>query len=80
MNLAIMLTLVASFAILCTTHLSLVLALTLKKPRWKGPLALVLVPLAPYWGLNAHMRLRSLTWVVAFCLYILALVAASVEG
>jgi len=79
MDIAIMLTLVGSFAILCTAHLALALGLTLKKPRWKGFVALVLAPLAPYWGHAARMRPLPAVWVTAFCLYVLALLAALVE-
>ncbi len=81
MHIPIMLTLVSSFAILCTAHLALALGLSLKKPRYKGLLALVLAPLAPYWGLAAKMRVRAFVWVIAFCIYVLALLLAiSVEG
>lgn len=75
-----MLTLVSSFAILCTTHLALVLGLSRRRPRWRGPLALILAPLAPYWGYGAKMRFLALLWVVAFSTYMLALVAAYSGG
>jgi hypothetical protein len=74
-----MLTLVGSFAILCTAHLSLAFGLSQQKPRWRGLVALVLAPLAPYWGYSAKMRLRALVWVGAFSVYSLALVAAILE-
>ena len=80
MDIAIMLTLVGSFAILCTTHVGLAVALTLRKPRWKGVVALVLIPLAPYFGHAARMRLGVALWVASFSVYVLALVAASVAG
>jgi len=80
MELGIMLTLVGSFAILCTAHLALALGLTLKKPRWRGPVALLVPPLAPYWGYGAKMRLRAILWVSAFCIYVLALVMATIEA
>jgi len=75
-----MLTLVGSFAILCTAHLALAIGLTLEKPRWKGPLALLLPPLAPYWGYGARMRVRSVLWVAAFWIYVLCLVAAGIKA
>ena len=75
-----MLTLVSSFAILCSAHLALALALTWKKPRWKGPLALLLPPLAPYWGYGAKMRVLAVLWVAAFCVYVLTLVMATIEA
>ena len=75
-----MLTLVGSFAILCTAHLALALGLALKKPRWKAPLALLLPPLAPYWGYGAKMRFRVVLWVGAFCIYVLSLLAAGIDA
>jgi hypothetical protein len=80
MDIAIMLTLVGSFAILSTTHLGLAVALTLKKPRWRGPVALLVPPLAPYWGHGAKLRKASYLWVVSLFIYVLALLAASVEA
>lgn len=80
MDIAIMLTLVGSFAILCTVHLAIAIGLALHKPRWKGLLALLVFPLAPYWGHEVRMRLRVLLWVCAFFLYVLALVAALVQA
>jgi len=80
MELAIMLTLVSSFAILCSAHVALALGLTRKKPRWKGALALLLPPLAPYWGYGAKMHLRAVLWVTAFCVYVLALVMATIQS
>lgn len=79
MYIATMLTLVGSFAILCTVHLAIAIGLALQKPRWRGLLALVVFPLAPYWGHEVRMRLRVLLWVSAFFLYVLALVAALVQ-
>lgn len=75
-----MLTLVSSFAILCSAHVALALGLTRQKPRWKGPLALLLPPLAPYWGYGAKMRVRAVLWVAAFCVYVLALVMATIQA
>jgi hypothetical protein len=80
MDIAIMLTLVGSFAILCTVHLAIAIGLALHKPRWKGLLALLVFPLAPYWGHEIRMRLRVTLWVGAFFLYVLALVAALVQA
>ena len=80
MELAIMLTLVSSFAILCSAHVALALGLTWKKPRWRGPVALLLPPLAPYWGYGAKMHLRAVLWVAAFCVYVLALVMATIQS
>lgn len=79
MNIAIMLTLVGSFAILLTVHLSLAIGLACRKPRWRGLVALLLAPLAPYWGHGARMRVRTTLWLAALCIYLLSLFAAMAE-
>jgi hypothetical protein len=76
-DLAVVITLVGSFALLVTAHVALAFGLTLRKPRWRGPLSLVVPPLAPYWGLRCGMRARGITWLAAGVLYAIARAAAS---
>ena len=73
-----MIVLVGSFALLVTTHLALAAGLSLKPPRWRGPLALLVPPLAPYWGMQEHMRLRASLWVAALMIYIVARMLAGI--
>lgn len=68
--------LVLSFATLVTAHVALAFGLTLERPRWKGPLALLVPPLAPYWGMEAGMKKRAAFWVGAVCVYALARILA----
>ena len=68
--------LVGSFAVLVTTHVAIAFGLFLTKPRWRGPLALLVPPLAPYWGMEAGMKRRAALWVGAVCVYAVARIAA----
>jgi len=71
------LTLTGAFAVLVTTHVVLVVSLSLRKPHWRGLLALLLPPLAPYWGMEEQMRFRSALWVGALVVYVVTHVAAT---
>jgi len=73
MDLAILLTLVVSFAVLVTVHVWLAVALAKRKPWWRGPVALIVAPLAPYWGLTSRLRTLSIVWLTALTTYGLSL-------
>jgi hypothetical protein len=75
-DLLVLACLVGSFAVLVTTHVAIAFGLALTKPRWRGALALVVPPLAPYWGMEAGMKRRAATWVGAVCIYAVARIAA----
>lgn len=62
-------TLVLSFAVLVTSHVALVYGLTMQRPRWRGPVALLVPPLAPFWGVTARMYLRSAFWLMSLLVY-----------
>ena len=76
MDAAVLIALVVSFAALLTAHVALAFGLTLERPRWRGPLALVVPPLAPYWGMEVGMKRRSGIWVTALLVYVLARIVA----
>lgn len=76
MDAIVLAALVLSFATLVTAHVALAFGLALERPRWKGPLALVVPPLAPYWGMEAGMKKRAALWVGAVCVYALARILA----
>jgi hypothetical protein len=61
--------LVVAFATLVTVHVTLAIGLARRVPRWRGAVALVVVPLAPWWGWRERMRVRGFVWVVAAVLY-----------
>ncbi len=69
MDLAIYILASLSFGVLVTAHVALVFGLLLRRPRWRAPIALVVPPLAPYWGSDSGMRIRTLIWVGAVCVY-----------
>ena len=70
--------LVASFAVLCTAHVALAFGLTLERPRYRGPLAFFVPPLAPYWGMERGMKRRAGVWVAALTVYVLARILAEI--
>jgi hypothetical protein len=73
---AVMAALLVGFAGLVTAHFALVAGLVCKPPRWRAPVALVVVPLAPWWGWRERMRIRGVVWVAAAVTYGVALVLA----
>ena len=68
--------LVLAFATLLTVHVALAAGLTARTPRWHGPVAFVVPPLAPFWGWRARLRARAVAWLVAAAAYAALLVLA----
>jgi hypothetical protein len=77
---ALLAVLVLAFAALATLHVALAVGLLARRPRWHGALALVLPPLAPYWGARQGMRARAIAWVVLAVVYAAALLVAYRQG
>jgi len=65
--------LVVAFATLLTVHVTLAFGLARRPPRWRGLAALVVPPLAPWWGWQARMRVRGVLWIAAAAAYGIAL-------
>ena len=65
--------LVIAFATLVSAHVSLAVGLMRRRPHWQGLAALLVPPLAPWWGWRARMRMRGALWVVAAASYATAL-------
>jgi hypothetical protein len=61
--------LVVAFATLVTIHTTLVAGLSAQTPRWRALVALLAVPLAPYWGMKSGMRARAAAWIAAAVAY-----------
>lgn len=80
MTRAVFVVLVAAFAVLLTAHVTLAVGLARRAPRWHALVALVVAPLAPWWGWQAHMRVRGALWMAAAAVYAAALTAASLPG
>ena len=68
--------LVLAFAVLVTSHATLVVGLASRTPRWHALVALVVPPLAPYWGWDG-LRRRSVLWLVGAVAYAALRVVAS---
>ncbi|MBX3199181.1 MAG: hypothetical protein KF894_13705 [Labilithrix sp.] len=69
--------LVVAFALVITTHVAIAIGLAKRTPRWRGAVALVLPPLAPYWAWQERMRTRVGLWAGGLLLYVIMLVLAS---
>jgi hypothetical protein len=54
--------LLASFGVLVTTHVSIAFRLVLQRPRYRGLLALVVVPLAPYFARENGWHVSFWSW------------------
>jgi hypothetical protein len=65
--------LVVAFATLVTAHVTLALGLARRRPRWRGLVALVVVPLAPMWGWRERMRVRGVLWIASAIAYAVTL-------
>lgn len=62
-------TVVLSFAVLVTAHVSIVAGLLARPPRWRAPVGLIAAPLAPYWAAREGMWIRALAWGLGFAGY-----------
>jgi hypothetical protein len=58
-------------------HVTLVIGLLRRGPWWHGLLALVVPPLAPYWGYEAKLRGRVTLWVTTLAVYLASTIAAA---
>jgi hypothetical protein len=58
-------------------HVTLVIGLLRRRPWWHGLVALLVPPLAPYWGYEAHLRKRVTLWLVTLALYVASVTAAA---
>jgi hypothetical protein len=74
----------ALLALLCVAvglhlvaHVTLVIGLMRRKPWWRGLVALVVPPLAPFWGYEAGLTGRVTLWVVTLVVYLATLTTAA---
>jgi hypothetical protein len=58
-------------------HVSLVIGLLRRDPWWRGAVALVVPPLAPFWGYEARLRGRVTLWVATLVVYLATVTAAA---
>jgi len=62
--------LVLAFASLVTAHVALVAGLASRPPRWRSLVALLVAPLAPWWGRQDGMHRRTVAWVASAVAYV----------
>jgi hypothetical protein len=73
--------LVLGLATLITVHIGISLRLLVReRPRWRGPVALVVPPLAVIWGFKAGWNGLASLWLGSLAVYVAALVTASALG
>ena len=77
MNLLLVLLPALFLGLFLATHVALSAALFAPPQRWRGLLALLVPPLAPYWGFSAKRRALAVLWLVFFLAYALTLAAAA---
>ncbi len=58
-------------------HVTLVIGLLRRDPWWHGLVALVVPPLAAYWGYEARLRGRVTLWVTTLAIYLASVTAAA---
>ncbi len=73
--------LVVGLAFAFTTHVGLAGRILLRqRPRWRGPVALFVPPLALVWALRAGWKGLAGLWIGAVAVYVIALVVALAGG
>jgi hypothetical protein len=72
-DIALLSVLVIAFATLVTVHIALALAIARRGRRSRALAALVVAPLAPYFGWREGLRARGALWMVAAVSYMAAL-------
>jgi hypothetical protein len=75
-DLIVVATLVLAMASFLTAHVAIAYGLAWRPPRWRVLAALLVPPLAPLWAWRERMRVRTIVWVVALALYVVAMVVS----
>lgn len=68
------------FGLFVTVHVALSALLAFRRPHWRGLLAFIVPPLAPYWGWGAGLHVWSGVWLFALVFYVIGLFAANVAS
>ena len=76
-DIAIFASVVSSFAIVVTAHLWIFFGLLARRPRWRAPVALIAIPLAPYWAVRERMTVRGVAWIGGALAYLVASILAA---
>jgi len=59
------------------SHVMLVMGLLRRRPWWRGLVAFVMPPLAPFWGYEARLYGAVALWVISLVIYVASLTAAA---
>ncbi len=65
--------LVVAFAWVVTVHLSIVIGLAFRHPRWHAAVAFIFPLAGPYWAWQEKMRVRAGMWIGGLVVYLVAL-------
>lgn len=80
LDIVVFIALVVGFATFVTVHIALLVVLTFAhRPRWRGPVALLLPPLAAMWGWQVGRKKTTVLWVAALLVYAVAMVIAQLD-
>jgi hypothetical protein len=69
--------LATAFGLHVVAHVMLVIGLVKRRPWWRGVVACVVPPLAPFWGYEARLRGPVALWIVSLIMYVASLTAAA---
>lgn len=77
-DIAVLAALLLSFATLVTVHVALAGRLLFRgQAWWRGPVALVVPPLAPFWAYREGWRRSATLWLAALTAFVVARIAAA---
>jgi hypothetical protein len=68
--------LASALAVFLAAHVALVAGLAQKRTWGRAVVALLVPPLAPWWGYRAGLRVATIAWCAALALYTLGVVVA----
>jgi hypothetical protein len=77
LDLALLAALSIAVGLHLVAHVTLVIGLLRRDPWWRGLVALVVPPLAPFWGYEARLRGRVTLWVVTLVVYLASVTTAA---
>ncbi|HVU04841.1 MAG TPA: hypothetical protein VHE30_23985 [Polyangiaceae bacterium] len=77
MDVFLLAALVVSFATLVAAHLSLSFGLAFRDPWWRGAVALVVPPFAPFFGFRERMFVRVALWAAGAVAWVLSSVVST---
>ena len=66
-------TMVLAFATLATAHVTIAIGFLRRELFWRAISAMVVVPMAPWWGWQTGMRARAALWLTAGLVYAVTL-------